>query len=423
MTNIRALAASNYCVGCGTCSSACPEQVITMSLSFKYGQFRPEVINGCIDCEKCISVCPPLNGFGCIDGGRPNPMGDVASSRVVCSKDDNIRELGSSGGFLTHLLVEMIEMGKIDGVLLVKMSDSNPIRTETYLAKTREDIIAAAGSKYLPVPLNAFLGALEEGRYAFVGLPCHIYGLDLMIKEGLIKGTIIIKIGLFCGHMPTHHGMEQFLSINGLDDKKIKLLNFRRGGYPGTTKILTDSRELKVPYNDSYAIWGSSLFYSSGCLYCHDQTAEDADISMGDPWNTAFSKDRLGYTLVLTRSERGEMLVQELIKCGSVDSKEIEVGEGSKSQTQGLYFKKKCVPNVKFEITGDMVIKVPVRNKVVALGSIVHVQHRIIGAIGRKPLARLIFRKMPSLIRMDVGRLGPMTIGHRLYTWGMKNGK
>ena len=94
-----------------------------------------------------------------------------------------------------------MENGIIDGAMVTKMSSKVPLEPEVMIARNKKDIINASGSKYCPVEIsNGLEHILEnEGRYAVVGLPCHLHGLRLLERKyPRLKKQIVIRIGLFC---------------------------------------------------------------------------------------------------------------------------------------------------------------------------------------------------------------------------------
>ena len=97
------------------------------------------------------------------------------------ASDEAIRHEGASGGLATAILAGALEEGLIDGAVVAGPSEDNALAVKPHLARSVAEIAAARGSKYNMVATNTALGTLldEPGRYAFVGLPCHIQGLRL----------------------------------------------------------------------------------------------------------------------------------------------------------------------------------------------------------------------------------------------------
>lgn len=55
---------------------------------------------------------------------------------------------------VSALLIFALEQGIIDGALVTKMSENNPLEPQPFIARTREEIISAAKSKYCPVRIR-----------------------------------------------------------------------------------------------------------------------------------------------------------------------------------------------------------------------------------------------------------------------------
>jgi coenzyme F420 hydrogenase subunit beta len=149
--------------------------------------------------------------------------------------DENIRMAASSGGMVTSLLVFLLKSGTIDGAIVTKMSEADPLLPNVFLATTEEQIIAAAQSKYCPVPVNmAIKQVIDKNlKIAVVGLPCHIQGLrKLELQNPKLKEKFILHLGLFCGHNTSFLGTEFVLEKMGIKHCEIKKLiidgaNFR----------------------------------------------------------------------------------------------------------------------------------------------------------------------------------------------------
>ncbi len=58
---------------------------------------------------------------------------------------------------ITQRLKDRLESGMIDGALVVRMKENEPLEPEVFIAKSKQDILSAAQSKYCPVPMNVGL--------------------------------------------------------------------------------------------------------------------------------------------------------------------------------------------------------------------------------------------------------------------------
>ena len=83
-------------------------------------------------------------------------------------------------------------------------------------------------------------------------------------------------------------------------------------------------------------LWGSGLFKANACDFCDDVTTELADISLGDAWLHPYSLDGLGNSVVVTRSELAEKIMQEGIANKTLKADLLSLNEFKRSQ-QGSF--------------------------------------------------------------------------------------
>lgn len=189
--NITYTVKHDLCTGCGICENACPSNAIQMTIAD--GRFVPEVDAGrCINskgCHRCMDACP---GVGIDMQERARKLYDSSEAKehelagryLQCytgySKDAEIRQQAASGGLVSQFLIWLLEKQLIDGAVVTQFDKSSPLKVSSYIATTRQEVIAAKGSKYAPVSLHGVLNAVkkaEGNRYVIVGLPCHVQGL------------------------------------------------------------------------------------------------------------------------------------------------------------------------------------------------------------------------------------------------------
>ncbi|MCW4005717.1 MAG: Coenzyme F420 hydrogenase/dehydrogenase, beta subunit C-terminal domain [Candidatus Bathyarchaeota archaeon] len=345
MDLISKIVDKKLCVGCGTCVGSCP----TLSLEIKeteYGSYSPIFKGeGCSDCGVCLAVCPAKNmPFNSEAKAADNtPIGVVRAGYIGCSGDQEILKKGSSGGLTSSILTYALESKLIDGAIVVTMDKEEPWRTKVVIAKTKEEILQAAGSKYAVVPVNSVFAAIRKskGKFALVGLPCHIRGLELVKQRGMrsISDKIVFTVGLYCG-LNLRTTATTFLTKKlGITNKEtIQKLEYRRG-FPGALYIKSQSGEVSLPKKDYRLI--NLLFQNEACSYCDDLTNQKADISIGDLFD-AESKGPVG--MLLTRSKTGESIAEEACLAGYLKLKKTNVNRLIRSQKQGLIHKKKGAP-------------------------------------------------------------------------------
>lgn len=344
---------NNLCTGCGTCVALCTEEAIKLTIDERKGIYVPELNEEkCNNCGICYGVCPghevdfkQLNLE--IFGKEPEDVliGNYLNCYVGHSTDYDIRYNSASGGLVTQLLIFALEERIIDGALVTRMKKDNPLEPEPFIARTKKEIIEASKAKYCPVPANIALKEIlesEDGeRFAVVGLPCHINGIRKaeQINKSL-KEKIYLHIGIFCGHAPNFLGTEFLLNTLKIKKEDVRNLSYRGEGWPGSMKISLESGELLLPdyWNN---LFGLNFFTPARCLLCSDGICELADISFGDAWLPELSDDKIGRSIIVSKSEIGEQLLQVMKLKNRIELDRIGVKKVIQSQAGMLYFKKK----------------------------------------------------------------------------------
>lgn len=350
---------SGLCTGCGTCVSACPKSAIEMTKDECKGIYLPQVMSEkCDNCGICLRVCPGhFVDFERLNLGIFNKLpedillGNYIAAYIGHATDYKIRYNSASGGLVTSLLLFALEEGIIDGALVTKMNLHNPLKPEVFIARSREEVVSASGSKYCPVPLNIGLKRIfnDDGKYAVVGLPCHIHGIRKfeMINKKL-RNKIILHFGLFCSHSVTFLGTEYFLQKWGIKKEEIKRLKYRGKGWPGKISVLLkNGKERIIPRGTALKPLLHSILFSSAfhfdfipphCLLCPDHTCELSDISFGDPWLPELKEEKIGKSLIISRSRIGEEVLKKALAKGKIEL--LEISEKKILESQNFSFKR-----------------------------------------------------------------------------------
>jgi coenzyme F420 hydrogenase subunit beta len=367
---IEEFSGDGLCTGCGTCAGICPRNAIEMVIDHKRRIYIPELDREkCNQCGICFKVCPghsvDFNTLNHEIFGREQQdilLGNYLSFYTGHAADRNIRYQSASGGLITALLIFALEEGVIDGALVTRMSINSPLTPEPFVARTREEIINAARSKYCPVPANIalkeILQAGDRDRFAVVGLPCHLHGLRKAgILNNRIKQNIVFYFGLFCNHTPTFAATDYILHKVKIKKEDVKKLNYRAEGWPGKMKITLKDKEIYFSLNDYWRSGFGSFFRPERCVLCADMVAELSDISFGDAWIGEYASDRMGTSLAISRSVTGEELLKNALDKGVISLESISRNKVIWSTRQVTKFKK-GVP-VRFSILKLMGKQVP----------------------------------------------------------------
>jgi len=346
MKNISEI--EDLCTGCGTCAGLCPQNIIKMEIDQKKGIYVPIIKGECNECMTCIKACP---GIGVdfkelnmmIFGRQPKDLliGNYKDCYIGYSSNEKLRYNSSSGGMVTQILLYLLKEGLIDGALVTRMNPKRPFEPEPFIARTPKEIIESKGSKYCPVPTNICLQEIIKtpGKYAIVGLPCHIHGIRKAEKiNKKLRKRIKYHLGIVCNHTPTFKATEFLLEKLNIKKEEIKNISYRGEGWPGNLKIETKSGTiLLLP-----EYWGSGfgqLFIPERCEFCVDHMAELSDMSFADPWLSEFKNEKKGKTLIITR--KNSNILKEMDNKGVCRIEPIKPEKVILSQIYNLYVKKK----------------------------------------------------------------------------------
>lgn len=199
------------CTGCGGCAAVCP----TDAIAFPAKDPEPVLLGDCNACGLCYKICPrkniPMSQIERMLFGRERSKDEdilginkpLLIGHVV---DPGIRKSGAGRGIVSALLVFMLEKGFIDGAIVAGFDEEKPWICRPKVARTTEEIRAAAQSKMTMVPsVSALKTAVRDhklSKIGFVGLPCHIHSIRKMQLHKVARNlteNISIYIGLLCG--------------------------------------------------------------------------------------------------------------------------------------------------------------------------------------------------------------------------------
>jgi coenzyme F420 hydrogenase subunit beta len=318
----KAVIDADRCVQCGVCVAACPTDSIGIG-----EDDLPTLVKMCTGCSLCWDFCPrgglqyestwkiTGNGHG-IEG-----IGHVEESYTARFKErmDGVQD----GGFVSALLISLLEAGEIDGALVARESETERWKGEAFLATTPEDIRECAGSFYNQTLALGHVDFKGEGlppnpRIAVVGTPCEIEGIKAMQARPWTWGSskveaITLTIALLC----TKSFNYEKLMLEEIRDKRdVDLDNVGRVDIDRGKMIVQDldgETIFEEPIRDFH---GAAL---KGCDECADFMGHAADISVG----SVGSAD--GYSSVIVRSGEGQAafeLVREKLHLRQLDKPE-----------------------------------------------------------------------------------------------------
>ena len=366
---IKRVVKHHLCAGCGICAGVCPQEALAMVVSRKKGHYVPRIDkDNCTQCGLCLDVCP---GHGVdFEGLTAALMGNIhedialgkyLGSYVGHALDRDIRYNGASGGLVTALLVGALERGLIDGALVTRMRPGRPLEAKPFVARTKEEIILAARSKYCPVPAGVAVSKIlaSEGRFAVVGLPCHIQGIRKAEQHlPKLRERIRYHVSIACSINFSFQGTEKLLRGLNISPQSVETLEYRGRGWPGSLYVRQgDGDETVVLYKDCYK--KLSPHSLRRCTLCSDMLGELSDLSCGDAWIPDVMKDdKVGSSFVLTRTSEGEELLEAAAADEWVEVSDLDPRLLAASQGHAVFKKRKLgVRMALFRWTGRRVPK------------------------------------------------------------------
>ena len=318
------------CARSGTCVGVCPEGAISIDKDYY------PVLNAsaCTECGRCGQVCPgghvrfndlSRRILGVPDDGSFD--GHISGAYVGYSTDRTVRQNGAGGGLATALVIDLLESGEIDGCVVTRMRPNKPWLGEAFVARNPTELKSSQGSRYTIIPLNRTLQEIREtpGRYAVIGLPCHVHGIrEAAQVDPVLAERIAAVLGTFCGG-----ALELTLVPELLQTKKIPIgsicnFEFRGGQWPGQMRAVFPNKKPQPVhysnYKDGAYNYLITLYMPPRCQVCLDGSNLFADISVGDAW-TRNADGRYKFrnqSQVFIRTKRGHEIVQQAIESGTV---------------------------------------------------------------------------------------------------------
>ena len=277
--------------------------------------------------------CPGLVQVVRAEGRTDDALwGPRLEMRTGWATDPTLRHAGASGGALSALLVHLLESGEVDAVIQTAAAPDMAIANATVVSRNREDVFAAAGSRYAPsAPLADLAGHLAEhqmtGRcFAFVGKPCDAAALRAMgQRDPEIAKAVPVIVSFFCAGVPSHAGGEAVLAALGVTPDEVAAFRYRGNGWPGqVTARLHNGTEHSMSYHDS---WGKILskHVQHRCKICPDGTGVAADIVCADAWESdehgyPVFAEAPGISLIVARTETGRRMIEAAEAAGRIET-------------------------------------------------------------------------------------------------------
>jgi coenzyme F420 hydrogenase subunit beta len=323
--------ATGLCTGCAACVMACPQDVLGYTddyYPFQIGEGMgfDQCVVGDRGCDICTRACPRFRTWETeldeVLFGRPRRADEVAgvarSNLLVRASDDEVHTRGQDGGLVSTLLIWGLETERIDGALTSQIIDNGrgPFDAAPFLATTRDDVLATAGSRYT-YSANPLAMAEADDRklkqIALVGMSCQASINGTVQARGVNKyrRKIALTIGLLCSKTFTYDGQKKVLAEHDVAIEDVVKVNIK-GRFMVWTR---DGGYLEIPLKELHP------YTRPGCKLCPDFAAQHADISTGGIGKAS------DWTLTIVRTARGEEWMKGVIDAGLVEARPAEDDE------------------------------------------------------------------------------------------------
>jgi coenzyme F420 hydrogenase subunit beta len=318
---------SGLCTGCAACVIACPHPVLDYEAdNGVYKPFHLDIDGGPADCTHgikgctmCTRACPRFRNWESeIDTQKfarertddeVYGVGDVLLARAT---DESLIENGQDGAFVSALLIYALENNIIDAALVSGLEgDGSTWRAQPMVARTKDDVLATAKSRYTySANLLAYPEAVEGGaeRIGLVGMGCMASAPGAMQarKAGKVARRLSLTIGLLCSKTFDDSIFEELFEAK----YNIKRADITKMNIKGVFQLWTkDGAFHEIPLKEA------QTFTREGCTQCPDFAAEHADLSAGGIG--AFGD----WTLVIVRTDLGRELMSAMKEQGLIETR------------------------------------------------------------------------------------------------------
>jgi coenzyme F420 hydrogenase subunit beta len=320
---------NGLCIGCGLCRGIAGDGQIGLVMTPE-GRERPVAKQPLQQAvlERINAVCPGtrIPGAAPATGAQPPLFDTVWGSAhhlaIGYASDPDIRYRSSTGGILTALGQFLLRSKRVNFVLHVAASKTQPMRSERRLSFDSASVLEGAGSRYGPaaalIDFNEILDRQEP--FALIAKPCDIGAVrNLARLDPRVDQYMRYALTLVCGGASDLSKSEDVLQRFGVTEEELSLFRYRGNGNPGPTRVETkDGRAFELTYQQMWedeAKW----MIQPRCKICPDAIGESADIAASDVWpGGGPTGEDAGFNGIIVRTERGRELFEAACAAGAI---------------------------------------------------------------------------------------------------------
>lgn len=303
---------TNTCCGCGVCKAVCPQSAISIAVN-ESGFLQANVNeDNCIKCSKCTAICP-FNGKTAVPIGKEQDKLFMGRSKSKQTLDSS-----SSGGMAHELAKYCCESG-YDVIGCVYDKENKIAKHTGVLACNVLQLHAFQGSKYIQSHFGNSINQILNSQKAIIfGTPCQIAGIDNLLRSKGIRDNYVL-VDLICHGVPSEILWKKYLDELNIrykfeDTPDVEFRYKPKGWQKRHIKIT--SRDKAYTSKDTKDLF--FRFFKTGncladcCYECNYKTSSCADIRLGDYWGEKYKKDKRGSSMVISLTQKGELLLKSL---------------------------------------------------------------------------------------------------------------
>jgi coenzyme F420 hydrogenase subunit beta len=338
---------ANRCCACGACIAYCENQAFNVIEMDNYTpKFKTDKsVENCKECGYCYYICPQTEPL--LDRLKEihlvkDELGNIIDIFAAKTTNEQIQKVGQDGGIVSTILTYLFDTNNIDAAVVSEYDENfKPIPKIIY---RKDELVKSAGTRYsissniLPLKdLNQIAEVIisqkkriydkDQLRIAFIGTPCQCRAISKMKLLNIKPAHVIsIVINLFCfENFDYDKLMDTLQSKTKVIPSDIKKTNIKKNFFV-TSK---DDSVMEVNIKDFDGA------VRNHCHECDEFVGSYSDISIGS------SGAPTGYSMIITRTEKGHNLIDSLLATGYIERYIIPADQISEWQPKKINWLKK----------------------------------------------------------------------------------